>query len=106
MRVIPHEILRYFVESDTKPGEKYLVDLCPYWGIGCCDCPHFRIRIEPHLTDKPIDPEAWRCKHIKAAREYLANQLIDTLVKIELAKENRPKRYGESGPKKLKFRSK
>lgn len=97
-------LLRYTVESDDHKGEEYFVDLALYGGVGFCDCPHFKFRLEPQLSLRPIDPEKFRCKHIRACRRHLSDQLIDALIKTEIRKDH-PKIKERKKPLFLKFKS-
>lgn len=72
--------LHWMVQSENNNGE-YTVDLGSFWGNGQCDCPHFRIRLQPRLEQFYARPAAWpqyglMCKHIIAARKFLLNELI------------------------------
>lgn len=83
-------LTRYHVQSEHHAGDVYLVDLLPYVGIGCCSCPHYRIRLEPRIRAGKIgDPADYRCKHIRACRDKLSNDLLETLIKGERAKEKK-----------------
>lgn len=65
MRVRKHEHLRYYVESETTPGKKYLVDLLE----SRCECPNFRCvraRENPPTECKHFEPVL-----IEFAREML-----------------------------------
>lgn len=72
---------RFFVTSGTRLGHRHLVDLCAYYGNGWCNCEHFQGHIESKLKDIAKSNRPWnddfRCKHIKAAREYLGRELVD-----------------------------
>lgn len=78
-RVNAHELLRYFVRSSTT-REEYLVDLAAYDGNGACTCKDFQCRIEPMLS-RGEKPRRTHCKHLRAAREDLANALIQEFIK-------------------------
>lgn len=77
-------LLRYLVHSDTG-SDTYLVDLAEYKENGCCSCPHFRVRIEPHLRvrNRPGTPDEFRCKHLRLCRELLGRELVDALIRNE-----------------------
>jgi hypothetical protein len=71
VRPISFEVGRYFVESTTTGGEHLcdvLEDTC-----GCADwtCKH---RKHTAATSTP-----YRCKHLKAAREYALNDYIEVM---------------------------
>lgn len=64
----PH---RLWVPSDTTE-DRYLVDLTDdAFPAGRCDCEDYQKRIEPKARAGEL-PERLTCKHIRAAREYLA----------------------------------
>lgn len=82
MNVEPFDsALRFLVESDAQKlqGEpiKHVVDLGEFEGYGRCSCQHFDFRFREGLETKELAPgPAHRCKHINAAREFLADALI------------------------------
>jgi hypothetical protein len=88
MIITPFEgLTRYHAEPESKgQTEPYLIDLTLNGGIGWCDCPHFRCRLAPQIHGTATDFSAMRCKHIKAARELLANHLLETFLKTEVEK--------------------
>lgn len=43
-------IYRWLVDSRSKPGETYLVELLSYERNGICQCPDFACRMEPLLA--------------------------------------------------------
>jgi hypothetical protein len=88
LKVTPYAgLLCYQVDSERPGIDPYLVDLTMYWGTGCCDCSHFKFRLEKELTLQPLNPASYRCKHIVAARNYLADELINTLVRQQIKAE-------------------
>ena len=64
-------------EHSVKP---YLVDLTEWWGIGKCGCIHFAARLEPTISRWPAEEreitDEHRCKHIRACRQYLGEDLV------------------------------
>ena len=64
------EALVYLVDSDSRPGEPYRVDLRMYGGHGCCGCMDFVTRKQTHLANGAAPREAWECKHIRRAKRY------------------------------------
>jgi len=68
--------LRFLVASDTQPDVSHLVDLSEHEGRGRCSCQHFEFRIAPNI-EAGLPHE--KCKHIRAAREYLADAVIAKL---------------------------
>lgn len=71
-------ILRYMVPSG-RGGEDYLCELDSYGGNGRCTCRHFTCRCEPLLRGGSPPSDATRCKHLKAARAHLLDQIISAL---------------------------
>lgn len=71
----PPELLRYWVQSESNPTHWYLVDLLDFE----CDCMDFQCRKKP-------DPDRVPCKHIHAALEEFA---LDVLGKIRRLTETR-----------------
>lgn len=68
MNLQPHDsVLRWLVESESRPGEHQLVDLGEGDG-GECSCEDFQFRRH-------------RCKHITAVREHLLDLIIFSHVK-------------------------
>lgn len=67
---------RWHVQSESEPQFPHLVDLLGYAGNGECSCKHFLCRMAPELKQGRKPTPATRCKHIRAAREALINNLI------------------------------
>lgn len=79
---------RVRVTSSKDPNETYAVDLVENGGLGKCDCPQFRMKLEPrYFTMMKIHPKL-RCKHILAARECQAYMMLDRGIQIELQKDS------------------
>ncbi len=80
MSIHPHDnILRFRFTSDTRPDIAHVVDLGGFGGFGECSCEDFQYRILPVLVrlEPGTRPDGLkRCKHILAAREHLADQVI------------------------------
>jgi hypothetical protein len=75
------ERLRYEVRSETRPQvDHYLVDLGANNQWGWCNCKHHATRFEPWLKKGRVFPAQDRCKHIQAAREYLASVFISAVM--------------------------
>lgn len=75
------ERLRFHVRSETSPKTAYyLVDLGLNEQWGWCNCKHHQTRLQPHLTrDIPLEGRL-RCKHVQAARDYVAGLFISAVV--------------------------
>lgn len=83
VKAIPHEAMRFIVESWSKPDEPYIVDLAANNGSGSCTCVDFQTRCYPNWKEigKPVDywmlprkgvvaklnKKRTRCRHIEAA---------------------------------------
>ena len=85
---IEGELMRFRVMSDPENPEEgsYLVDLAALGGNGQCDCPHFRIRLQPHIAIVAKYGHWVRCKHIRRARSYFLDEIIKELRKSEQEK--------------------
>jgi hypothetical protein len=94
MIITPFEgLTRYHAEPESKgQTEPYLIDLTLNGGIGWCDCPHFRCRLAPQIHGTATDDESNRCKHIRAARDYLAKQLLEIFLESEIEKTKKETR--------------
>lgn len=73
--------LRYFVGSASRPNTEHLVELDAFHGNGACQCENFDFNMRPILERRRHDHRnpPIRCKHIKAAREFLADDIIRRL---------------------------
>lgn len=71
------------VQSDSHPNDWYTVDLLSYWTNGRCDCMDFRTRMEPELRKGKPKNLTWQCKHIRFARTFLREWLLQTLLNQE-----------------------
>jgi hypothetical protein len=70
-------VLRYHVQSRTRPQVKHLVDLELYGGNGACSCEHFTFKMEPHLKrGARSETGGLRCWHIQQARDRLADDVV------------------------------
>lgn len=88
MRINPQSLTSYLVQSESNPSTWYLVDIACYWGCGKCDCPDFRIRMEPELRKgKPAHRGAWMCKHIRVCKEKIAAELLDRFLEAAWQEE-------------------
>ena len=90
----PYEFGRYFVESESKPGEWYLVDLLERGRLGVCTCADYEIRIQAALdrgdTSKPF------CKHQIAVRNLIpdCDKVLFRMAAFEAQCERKPARFG------------
>lgn len=87
---IPGEQGRCYVFSRTEEGVKYLVDVFEYRGVGKCDCPQFRFRMQPRLEDGATGRHL-QCWHIREAKLAFADQMIQRMLEQE-KQENRKTR--------------
>lgn len=67
---------RFMVDSASR-NQRHLVDIEANAGFGQCGCEHHQFKCQPDL-DKGHRP-ALRCRHIAAAREAFADDLIQRL---------------------------
>jgi hypothetical protein len=75
----------FHVKSESREGW-YVVDLIENRGLGNCTCPHFCGRLFPEyriVDGTTKDKRRFRCKHIKACRELLTDELVIKLKEIE-----------------------
>ena len=91
---IPGHSLSFYVESESEPGTKHLVDLTENRGSGKCSCSAFTFQCEPNLKlGKPLfsrgepivnqrgkisHPEATICKHIEQVHHLLLEKLLSS----------------------------
>lgn len=69
--------LRFWVDSNSQHGVKYLVELDSYQGNGMCDCPHFRFRLQKMIEQPGVKPSnATRCVHLLTAREKFIDDVM------------------------------
>jgi len=89
---IPGESLRFYVESESEPGTKHLVDLTENRGSGKCSCQAFQFQCEQNIKlGKPMFsrgepivnlrgliswPDATCCKHIYQVQILLLTKLL------------------------------
>lgn len=89
---IPGESLRFYVESESEPGTKHLVDLSLNRGSGVCSCKAFEFQCQQNIKlGKPMfsrgepivnlrglisHPEATICRHISRVHSLLLEKLL------------------------------
>lgn len=73
---IAGELLRFFVQSRSIPGQRYLVDLESYHFNGQCGCQYFCFSLAPKLAAGVTPSERTRCAHIREAREWLLDNKV------------------------------
>ena len=71
----------YWVESNSVPGQRHLVDLLE--DGGSCGCASYTYRQRAHKAKWGVP---YRCRHIIAAREYCLDQFLETVREHMLAK--------------------
>ena len=74
-----NEPLRFDVDSSTKSGHSYLVDLEAFGCRGRCTCIWFETHCGP-LMRKGEQPKKL-CRHIRTAREMFADLAIRAVVR-------------------------
>jgi hypothetical protein len=93
-RVLGHDLtveeydspLRFMVQSQSKPEDRYLVDL-EEWS---CTCPDFEMRHGPKLK-KGGERKDHFCKHQAAAFHHIAWLMVDKLIEIRKEQEGAAK---------------
>lgn len=87
---VPHEPLRFRVQSAANPKKFYLVELETHRNNGACDCHDFLYR-KVQLLAHPYERGArQRCKHIIAAREYFLDRWLGLLAEEMKRKPKQP----------------
>lgn len=82
-----HRTAVYVSIQSGKPA--YLVDIIAYGRTGRCECPHFKCTKEPDLklematSPGTLPNESARCKHIKAARNWVLDRFLCELEKVD-----------------------
>ena len=72
---IPGEPFRFHVQSRSRPGLKFLVDLEELDQNGICGCERFEFFMRPKL-DKGERGQHLRCWHIEQARDYFLDATL------------------------------
>lgn len=77
----PHDhVLRWRVQSLTRPEMEHVVDLDAWAGNGACSCEHFEFRLAPLIRDGATrGGAATRCGHILVARDAFTNHMVQLL---------------------------
>lgn len=83
IRTVRHEALVYMVGSAGNPGDSYRVDLTAYRFNGECGCINFQVKLKPKLEGGSRPSDLTRCKHIRAARSFLADRCIAKIVEFD-----------------------
>ncbi len=76
-----HKIIRvgrghYVVKSNARPSISYTVDLSAHEGLGHCECDDFLFRRLPRWKQVKAKFDHLRCKHIRAVRNHVLDQII------------------------------
>ena len=74
---------QYRAFSRSRPETAYNVDLHDYGGLGSCDCEDYRMRRKPRWREvrKPFD--CFRCRHLRAVRNFVLDGIIAHYSKLE-----------------------
>lgn len=72
------DIGSFLVESESHKGVSYIVDLMAYDGAGHCTCDDYSTRIGCFRA-KDIEPVHKNCKHLRAAFQFVGEELIRKL---------------------------
>ncbi len=95
---VPFEPLRYRVESRTRNGRRWLVDLGAYYGHGKCCCEFFSTKLNPRLREGITPNEDLECWHIKQARRYLAVEIAQAIISKHEAAANANRKANGKNP--------
>lgn len=75
IHAIVGEVCRYYVDSESRPHHRYIVDLMAGDG-GECSCPSW---VCNHRAHKFESGKAYRCKHLLAVREVFLDDVLDSM---------------------------
>ena len=91
----PYEFCRFLVESESHPGEWYLVDLLERNRRSVCDCRDFEIRVQASL-DRGDTPKSDNCKHIRHIKSMITDveKVLFRMAAFEAKCERNPMRIG------------
>lgn len=81
MNVRKQEAATYLVESESRKGEFFSVDLLAFETFGSCTCEHFTIRLAPLLEADRL-PINGPCKHITAARHAFTGDALKRMLQL------------------------
>lgn len=97
MRVEDYEFGRFLVESESHPGDWYLVDLLErcYGAEHSCDCDDFSIRVEAVFARGEI-PNRTDCKHVREVVSRIPDceRVVFQLRAFEAKCERKPMKIG------------
>ena len=98
VELVPGELTRFHVQSESEPGIRHMVDLAFNGGSGFCSCQAFSFTCERNIkAGKPLFsrgnpivnekggiswPDATICKHIEKVHQYLLPTLLKRLVEF------------------------
>lgn len=86
------ETFVYWVQSLSRAGVRHRVELQAYNGNGACGCESFEFKCRGHLERGAARGSRFRCSHIRAAREFAMDDLMDRIAAEEKrAREERAK---------------
>ena len=94
---IPGELMRYHVESWSRPRRPHVVDLLAYGGSGECSCTDWSTRRGPAV--KAGESVGIYCRHVLAARSYFLNGVLSAMAnqqaRLESASHGRESGFGQ-----------
>ena len=95
---VPGELTRFYVQSESDPNTRHMVDLAFNGGSGFCSCQAFSFTCERNIkAGKPLFsrgnpivnekggiswPEQTICKHIEKVHQYLLPTLLKRLAEF------------------------
>lgn len=83
VRPVTGEECTFEVQSKSAPGGNaehagwYKVDVAAHRGSGECQCIRWSTVSWPFIRDTGKLPPRFRCRHLKAAREFCLNKMIE-----------------------------
>lgn len=96
------DCLVYEVGSDSRPGHWHRVDLSMWSGFGACSCEHFEFKINPLLKGGIVPTQEMECRHIRAARRYLAIEATQGIIRIRQHEAEQNQEENAHQPSKYK----
>ena len=100
------DFLVFYVDSSRPAHEPHRVDLQKFCGNGDCDCEDFRIRLSQAEGTKTkrvmmlkgaIPHPSLECKHIRRAKRYLLQKVLNKLIEDRDKKANENKLQAKAG---------
>jgi len=87
------EELRFHVRSTSRFGVVHLVDLGERVPFGQCSCEFWQFSIGPKIKELKQQNLRRYCRHVRAAKDYLADRVIDQVI-AERTKKGEGEQHG------------